>query len=63
MGARLDDSALAGADEVWIDEVLELADGDGTPDDPGLVGAQESRVLPDGLVDPGGKGLLGGGAP
>lgn len=25
--------------------------------------AAESRVLPDGLLDPGGKGLLGGGAP
>lgn len=54
---------LAGADEVWTDEVLELADGDGTPDDPGPVAPQESRVLPDGPVDPGGKGLLGGGAP
>lgn len=43
--------------------MLELADGDGTPDDSRLVGDQESRVLPGGLVDPGGKGLLGGGAP
>ncbi|KAI7777569.1 hypothetical protein LA080_003404 [Diaporthe eres] len=62
-GVRLDGSALPGADEVWIDRVLELADGDGTPDDSRLVGDQESRVLPGGLVDPGGKGLLGGGAP
>ena len=62
-GITLDGLALSGADEVCFDKVLELAEGDGTTDDPELVAAQEIRVLPDGLVDPGGKGLLAGGAP
>lgn len=43
--------------------MLELAEGDGTPDKLEPVGAQESRVLPDGLVDSGGRRLLVGGAP
>lgn len=62
-GVRLDGSALPGADEVRIDEVPELAEGDGTTDGPRLVASQESTVLPDELVDPGGKRLLAGGAP
>lgn len=62
-GVGLDGSALPGSDVVWVDKPLELAEGDGTPDDPEPVAAQESRVLPDGPVESGGKGLLGGGAP
>lgn len=62
-GVGLDDWALSGTDEVCVDKVSELADGDGTPGDPGLVAAQDSRVLPGGLVDPGDEGPLGGGAP
>lgn len=62
-GVTLDGLALSEADEVCIDRVLELTEDDGTEEDPGLVGAQEIRVLPDELVDPGGRGLLAGGAP
>lgn len=62
-GGGLDDWALSGADEACVDRVTELADGDGTPDAAGLVAAQDSRVLPGGLVDPGDEGPLGGGAP
>ncbi|KAG8157719.1 hypothetical protein KVR01_012381 [Diaporthe batatas] len=55
----LDGFALSEADEVCIDRVLELADGDGTtegpegPEGPGLVGAQEISVLPDDAVGTG----------
>lgn len=62
-GVGLDVSPLLGSDVVCIDKPLELAESDGTPDDPEPVAAQESRVLPDGPVESGGKGLLGGGAP
>lgn len=62
-GVRLDGSAVPGSDDVWVDKPLELAGGGGTPDDAEFVAAVESRVLPDGLVESGGEGLLGGGAP
>lgn len=62
-GVRLDGSAVPGSDDVWIDKPLELAEADGTPDEAEFVAAQESRVLPDGLVESVGKALLSGGAP
>lgn len=60
---ELDVSVLPGNDVVWIDKPLELAESDGTPEDPEPVAAQESRVLPGEPVESGGKGLLGRGAP
>lgn len=62
-GVRLDGSAVPGSDDVWTDKPLELTEADGTPDEAEFVAAQESRVLPDGLVESGGKALLSGGAP
>lgn len=62
-GVTFDGLALSGADEVCIDKLLEPAEGDGTVVNSELVAAQESKVLPDGPVDPGGKELLAGGAP
>lgn len=62
-GVTLDGLAPSGADEVCVDKVLELTEGDSTTDDSELVAAHEISVLPDGLVDPAGKVLLAGGAP
>lgn len=62
-GVTFDGVVLSGAGEVCIGKVLELADEGDTTDESELVAAHESRVLPDGLVDPEGKGLLAGGAP
>lgn len=57
------ESMLSESDEVCIEEVLKLAGVDRTPEPPRLVAAQESRELAGSPVEPGARGLLGGGAP